>query len=204
MYWTIIISGAFFVLCTLLYQGACIIYAPIAGVTCARYAIQKNRSDILQCFIAGVICSVLLLMPWIYIKQRMEGKSIAIQTIRTAYIALHILWACLIVANTAVVVWIWSVLRMGDSIFSSPTHLVPLLIPLGIGIPAWTASVIFLSVMFLRRRGTGEGEVTGGQDPNISPVLPYILPFVGASASVPVVPLIILNARTITNFLVTT
>ena len=104
MYWFFIISGALFVSCTLPYQGAYIVYAPIAGVTCARYAIQQNRPDILQHFIIGVICSVLLLMPWIYIRQRMEGKSIPVQRIKSAYITLLGPWACLIFANTAVVV----------------------------------------------------------------------------------------------------
>ena len=92
----------------------------------------------------------------------------------------------------------WSVQRVG-SIFASPAHLVPVLIPLGVGIPAW-----IVSVMFLLRRRFGESVGSDGHDPNTLPAFPYILPFVGAFTSVLVVPLVFLIAQKITNLLVTT
>lgn len=179
----------FIVLCgiyifgALVFLSACIAFAPFAGFICAGYANRNKGLSVWRYAIVGAICSAFLLVPWVYLKMRMDGRPVSIESIKTTYILLHIFWASVIFINTMFITMLPNLLRE-VSIFN--TSSLPGFTFLAISVSAWVIS----GKLLIHRRSTEDEETDNLAD--ILPKFVYIMPFVYSSASVTALPLVIL------------
>lgn len=67
------------------------LWTPAAAVICACRARARGLS-VSRYALFGALCSVLFIVPWIYLVARMYDKSIPRNIVRTVYIILYALW----------------------------------------------------------------------------------------------------------------
>lgn len=180
----LIVLFGIYIVGALIFLSACIAFAPFAGFICARYAKRNKGLSVWRYAIVGAICSAFLLAPWVYLKMRMGGRPVSIESIKTTYILLYIFWGSVIFINTFLMIMLGNLLRE-VSIFN--TSSLPGFTFLAISVSAWV-----ISGKFLPRCRSAKDEEAGNKA-EVLPKFMYIMPFVYSSASIAALPLVILS-----------
>ncbi|MYE54714.1 MAG: hypothetical protein F4X34_05920 [Chloroflexi bacterium] len=170
--------SALCVVTALLLQSLSILFAPVAGFICYQYA----KKDGLNCWLyaaVGSVSSILLIAPFIFVRARMAGKGTSVGKIKQGYRRLHDLWGCLIVSNAVIVFLVY------DFACCSLEPSIPTFITLAFGVLTLAASMLFISN---HRFNQEEFDCTAEDG---LPRFKYALPFTGAVANIPVVPIAI-------------
>lgn len=84
----------------LLYVG--VLFVPLAAFLCA-WAARKRGMNAQHYAITGMVCSILLFLPWIYLMVSLLGKSVSATLVRAGYIFLYFVWLFGLVCMTFVV-----------------------------------------------------------------------------------------------------
>ncbi|MYE54713.1 MAG: hypothetical protein F4X34_05915 [Chloroflexi bacterium] len=179
VFFSAIILGPFYVV-VLLFQLFCIVWAPYASSTCAGIA-RRSRLDANRYGRIGFIYSVMLFVPWLHLKRRMQNRPYSFGTDSFDYTLLYILWLGVIAANA--VILLMTVGREGWGIF----QVVVVLAALAMGVPAWIISLRAL----LRRRSMDERPENMQADG--LPERVYIMPFVWTSANILALPVMLIS-----------
>lgn len=85
----------------LLFQIFCIAWVPYASSTCAGIA-RRRGLDANRYGRIGFIYSVLLFVPWLHLKRRMQDMPFSFGTNSFDYTFLYLLWLGVIAANAII------------------------------------------------------------------------------------------------------
>ena len=163
------------------FQAFCIVYARYASAKCARIA-RENGLDANLYAKRGAWRAALLLVPWVHLVRKMEGKPYSFGTSEFGYAPLYILWLVIVAANVSIL--IMTVLREGPW---SWYHTAIVLVPVALGMFPWLLTLFLL----LRKRTEFDERTSNAQDDvHIEPA--YILPFIGTSTSILAIPCVAL------------
>lgn len=81
----------FFGLASILAQGICLAFAPVAGVICA-FTARRRRLSAIRYSLLGMASAACFIMPWIYLMWRMKGSSISNRSVDNWHAVLHTSW----------------------------------------------------------------------------------------------------------------
>lgn len=183
MLWLIMIFCVPFMLFVFLFQFGCIIYAPFAGWTSAKYARNHPGLSVWNYALAGAGSSALLLGPWLYLRAKMRNEALSFDAIKKGYSWLYLFWAGVIFSNTVIIIVFFGVARVGGT-FENLSLLAPAIIPLVAGVPLWMISRATLS-----RNLSIEWDRMANKRVDILPNSDLLLPFVYTSANIMVLPI---------------
>ena len=186
MDWLIILFCGLFISCALLFQCACIVYAPFAAWTTLRHSGETKLSRAWRPVIAGAVSVVFLLGLWVYLEAKMKDEPFSVNAIRRGYLWLYTFWASVIFSNTAIVVVFFRAFRVGG-LWDNLSLIAPAIVPLLTGLPLWIISGLLL---LYTQQNVSKG-TTGGTSITL-PSLVFVLPFASTSANVIVLPMIFL------------
>ena len=165
----------------LLFQIFCIVWAPYASSTCAGIA-RRRGLDANRYGRIGFIYSVLLFVPWLHLKRRMQDMPFSFGTNSFDYTFLYLLWLGVIAANA--IVLLMTVGIEGWGIF----QVALILAAAALGVPAW-----ILSLRALLQRRSAQGEESDDKRADILPERVYLMPFVWASVNILALPVMLIS-----------
>lgn len=187
-----------FVAFVLLFQVACVIWSPFAGLMCAIIARRLGLS-VWRHALAGAICSVLLLGPWIFLIQRMRNRRVSYDHfVNPIYFALYTTWITVICGNIVINMTLMGMAKLlptwlgGGASYESEDILAfwrlldIMIIPTVIGMPI----LIPCLVDFIRRfRAVGKGITNTPAGTLLQPS--YLVPFAGTCATISSIPFVL-------------
>lgn len=173
-----------------LFQIACVIWAPFAALMCAIISHRMGLS-IWKYALAGAICSVLMLAPWIFLMQRMRNRRISYdEIVNPIYFGLFTTWGVLIFGNIVVHITLMGIAKLlpiwlgggssyeGEELILYWRLLDVMIVPTVISVPIFIPSLLG----FIRRlKDKNAGMIHASADIFLRPA--YLLPFAGTSAT---------------------
>ena len=185
MDWLIILLCGSFMLSAWLFQGACIIYAPIATFVAIGQARRHGPTSTWRVGLTGGLSAVFLLGLWIYFEAKMKGEPLSLKAVRTGYAWFYGFWAAVIFSNISLLIVFGRIARVGG-IFDNLFILKPAIIPFLVGVPLW-----MISGHLLFKQLSGD-EGLHHRDHTVFRSLIFGLPLVGASINLMVLPVMFL------------